>query len=106
MAVRHSHSRRALLKSGAVAAVAGGAALVGGGTLAAQAPAAASAGNRGPDVAGRRFKALVSHGFGPNTTRLMELTMLGISGRQVVVQTEASQCCYTMVARVLGTQDP
>jgi S-(hydroxymethyl)glutathione dehydrogenase/alcohol dehydrogenase len=36
----------------------------------------------------------------------MELTLLPISGRQVVVQTEASQCCYTMCARVLGTQDP
>lgn len=95
--------RRDLLKRGA-AAVAGGAALVAGAPLSAQQPAAAS--GRGPNLAGRRFRAMVSTGFGPNTTRLQELTLLPISGRQVVVQTEASQCCYTMCARVLGTQDP
>ena len=48
----------------------------------------------------------MSTGFGPNTTKLMDLTLLPISGRQVVVQTEVSQCCYTMCARVMGTQDP
>lgn len=107
MADGHSVSRRSLLKKGAAAAV-GSAALLGGGTpLAAQAGAAQSGGDRGPNVAGRKFRAVVSTGFGPNTTKLVDnLTLLPISGRQVVVQTEASQCCYTMCARVLGTQDP
>jgi S-(hydroxymethyl)glutathione dehydrogenase/alcohol dehydrogenase len=98
-------SRRSLLKKGAAAAVAGGAALVGGApSLAAQSASGAS--NLGPNVAGRKLKALVSTGFGPNTTKLMELTLLPISGRQVVIETEVSQCCYTMCARVMGTQDP
>jgi len=100
----HRESRRSVLKKGA-AAVAGSAALAAGVPLGAQ-TATQGAGTRGPDVAGRRFKALVSTGFGPNTTKLVDLTLLPISGRQVVVQTEASQCCYTMCARVLGTQDP
>ena len=107
MASQSSVSRRSLLKKGAAAAVAGGAALVGGGSaLAAQAAPQAGGSNLGPNVAGRKFKALVSTGFGPNTTKLMDLTLLPISGRQVVVQTEVSQCCYTMCARVMGTQDP
>ncbi|MGA2213569.1 MAG: alcohol dehydrogenase catalytic domain-containing protein [Bryobacteraceae bacterium] len=56
-------------------------------------------------VAGRKFKAWVSSGFGPDTTRFEELTLLPISGRQVLVRTEASQCCYTMTVRIFGTQD-
>ena len=56
--------------------------------------------------AGRRFKAWVSRGFGRNTTTLQELTLLPISGRQVVVRTEVTQCCYTMAGRMMGTQDP
>src|SRR5438552_1128325 len=105
MASRHSVSRRTLLKQGTAAALAGGAALVGGGAslAAGQAPAQSS---QATSVAGRKFKAVVSTGFGPNTTRLTELTLLPISGRQVVVRTEVTQCCYTMCARVLGTQDP
>ena len=98
-------SRRSVLKQGA-SAVAGGAALVGGARVAA-AQATTQAGDRGPNVAGRRFRAVVSTGFGPNTTKLVDnLTLLPISGRQVVVRTEVTQCCYTMCARVLGTQDP
>jgi S-(hydroxymethyl)glutathione dehydrogenase/alcohol dehydrogenase len=94
------------LKKGAAAAVAGGAALVGGAPSLAAQSGTQSSSKLGPDVAGRKFKALVSTGFGPDTTKLMDLTLLPISGRQVVVQTEVSQCCYTMCARVLGTQDP
>jgi S-(hydroxymethyl)glutathione dehydrogenase/alcohol dehydrogenase len=56
-------------------------------------------------VAGRKFKAWVSTGFGPNTTNFEELTLLPISGRQVLVRTEVSQCCYTMTVRMFGTQD-
>jgi S-(hydroxymethyl)glutathione dehydrogenase / alcohol dehydrogenase len=95
-------SRRSLLKQ---AAVAGSAALVSNSPLGAQTNAPASR-DLGPNVAGRKFMAVVSAGFGANTTKVMELTLLPISDRQVVVRTEASQCCYTMCARVLGTQDP
>lgn len=96
-------SRRRLLKQGAAAAMGGGAAaLVGGG-----APVMAQAqGDAGSTVAGRKIKAWVSRGFGANTTKLEEITLLPISGRQVVVRTEVTQCCYTMAARMLGTQDP
>jgi S-(hydroxymethyl)glutathione dehydrogenase/alcohol dehydrogenase len=52
------------------------------------------------------MRAWVSRGFGAATTRLEELTLLPIAGRQVLVRTEATQCCYTMTARILGTQDP
>src|SRR5580765_1637474 len=106
MASRSSVSRRALLKHAAAAAAAGGATMIGAAPLAAQAGAQA-AGDRGPNLAGRQFRAVVSTGFGPNTTKLVDnLTLLPIGGRQVVSQTEASQCCYTMCARRLGTQDP
>jgi S-(hydroxymethyl)glutathione dehydrogenase/alcohol dehydrogenase len=93
-------SRRRLLKQGAAAAI-GGSALLAGAPAAAQ-QAASAAGN----VAGRRFRAWVSRGFGAATTALEDLTLLPISGRQVLVRTEATQCCYTMTARILGTQDP
>src|SRR5262245_15786636 len=102
MASHPSVSRRTLLKRAAAAAAAGGASLVGASSAAAQAGAQAA----GQSYAGRKFRAVVSTGFGPNTTKLQELTLLPISGRQVLVRTEISQCCYTMCARVLGTQDP
>jgi S-(hydroxymethyl)glutathione dehydrogenase/alcohol dehydrogenase len=93
-------SRRRLLKQGAAVALGGGAMLAG-------APAAAQQGASATGtVAGRKFRAWVSRGFGTETTKLEELTLLPISGRQVVVRTEATQCCYTMTARILGTQDP
>jgi S-(hydroxymethyl)glutathione dehydrogenase/alcohol dehydrogenase len=57
-------------------------------------------------VAGKKFRAVVSSGFGPKTTRLEDLTLLPIGGRQVMIRTEVSQCCYTMTARIFGTQDP
>ena len=67
MSDRQSVSRRSLLKKGAAAAV-GGATLIAGGTaLAAQASAQAG-GDRGPNVAGRKFRAVVSTGFGPIVT--------------------------------------
>jgi S-(hydroxymethyl)glutathione dehydrogenase/alcohol dehydrogenase len=86
-------SRRSLLKTASVAGVA-------------LAPQALSAQIQTNTVAGRKIRAVVSSGFGPNTTQLEELTLLPISGRQVVVRTEVSQCCYTMTARIFGTQDP
>ena len=93
-------SRRRLLKQGAAAAIGGGALLAGSPAVAQQ--GATAAGN----VAGRKMRAWVSRGFGAATTKLEELTLLPISGRQVLVRTEATQCCYTMTARILGTQDP
>ncbi len=84
-----SVSRRNLFKKSAVAA---------GAAFAAQS-------SKG-QATGRRFKALVSRGFGANTTSIQELKLLPISGRQVLVRTEVTQCCYTMSARVMGTQDP
>lgn len=92
-------SRRQLLKKGAAAAVAGA-------TLAGTRAEAQAQNGSGGAVAGRRFKAWVSRGFGASTTKLEDLTMLPISGRQVVVRTEVTQCCYSMVGRILGTQDP
>src|SRR5947209_1283620 len=68
--------------------------------------AAQSAKPQGVSAAGRKFKAVVSRGFGANTTAIEELRLLPISGRQVLVRTEVTQCCYTMSARVMGTQDP
>lgn len=97
-------SRRRLLKQGAAAAIGGGAAILGGAPVAAQTGAAS--GGAAPAFAGRKFRAWVSRGFGQATTKLEELTMLPIGGHQVIVRTEATQCCYTMTARILGTQDP
>jgi len=112
MTDQYSGSRRDLLKGAALVA-AGGAALISG-VPSAQAkmiedgsgPRQDDYRERGPNVAGLKFRAVVSHRFGPNTTKVMELTMLPINERQVVIKTEASQCCYTMCSRVLGTQAP
>jgi S-(hydroxymethyl)glutathione dehydrogenase/alcohol dehydrogenase len=82
------------------------AAAAAGAAFAAQSAQGQSARGQSSALAGRKFKALVSHGFGRNTTSLQELTLLPISGRQVVVRTEVTQCCYTMAGRVMGTQDP
>ncbi len=87
-------SRRSILKGGAAAAV--------GGAAFAQSKAP---GQLTGTVAGRKFKAWVSTGFGPKTTNFEEITLLPISGRQVLVRTETSQCCYTMTVRIFGTQD-
>ncbi len=98
-----SVSRRSVLKKGAAAIGGGAATLLGGGSsIAAQSIAP----GQGGDMAGRRFKAMVTRGFGPNSTALQELKMLPIGGRQIVVRNQATQCCYTIVSRMLGTQAP
>lgn len=89
-------TRRGLLKQ----AAAGGAALVATagvvpGELLAQAPAVVTA---------RRFRGWISRGGGPGRTTLQELTLRPISGRQVVVRTEATNLCYSNVGAVLGVQ--
>lgn len=119
MSDEYSESRRSLLKravavaAGGAAGGAAGAALLAGGTSETQAKPLINDGsgdpygqNLGPNMAGTRFKAVVSVGFGPNSTQVRELTMLPINERQIVIRTEASQCCYTMCSRVLGTQAP
>ena len=86
-------SRRRLLKKGAVA---GGAALLGG---AAPAPAQAPT-----VVTRRRFKAWISRGTSAGRTTLHDVVLRPISGRQVVVRTEATNLCYSNVGAVLGLQ--
>lgn len=91
----NSISRRGLLKK---AAAVGGAALA--------APTASALGqsaNQSANVATRRtFRAWVSRGTGTGRTTLQELTLRPISGRQVVVRTEATNLCYSNTSTVLG----
>jgi len=90
-------SRRRLLKQG-LAAAAGGA-----GLLAQTEPASGQA----PAVVTRkRFKAWISRGDGPGRTTLREATLRPIAGRQVLVRTEATNLCYTLVGAVLGLAPP
>jgi S-(hydroxymethyl)glutathione dehydrogenase/alcohol dehydrogenase len=90
-------SRRGLLKRGAAAAAAG----AGLGTqvtpLLGQAPTVVTA---------RRFRGWVTRGGGPGRTTLQELTLRPISGRQIVVRTEATNLCYSNVNFVLALQPP
>src|SRR5688572_26454319 len=88
-------SRRGLLKKGAAAAA--------GGTLAAHAVHAA-AGQAPAVVTARRFRGWISRGSGPGRTTLQELRLRPITGRQVVVRTEATNLCYSNVGAVLGIQ--
>ena len=92
-------SRRRLLKQGAFAATAG-AALLAGTTDAAQSGQAPAV------VTKRRFRGWISRGDGPGRTTLQELTLRPISGRQVLVRTEATNLCYSNVGVVLGMQPP
>lgn len=87
-------SRRSLLKKSAVAA--GGAAMLGGAAASAQqAPAIAQGAQTG-----RRFRGFVRYGTG---TSIEELRLLPIQPRQVVIRTEATVPCYTIVAGTLAT---
>lgn len=98
---RNQSSRRGLLKSGFAA--------VSGAALApqsnAQSPAATQ--QRAPAVVtNRKFRAWISRGNGPNRTTLQQVTMRPISGRQVVIRTEATNLCYSNASAVLGVQPP
>ena len=89
-------TRRDLLKKGAAAAAAGAAGLL-------SAPSSQSA--QGPAIIARRkFKAWISRGDGPGRTTLQEVTLRPISGRQVLVRTEATNLCYSNAGAVLGVQ--
>jgi S-(hydroxymethyl)glutathione dehydrogenase/alcohol dehydrogenase len=92
-------SRRGLLKKGAAAAAAGAALAAGGRT-----PARAAQGQAPAVVTGRTFRAWVSRGSGPGRTTLRDVKMRPVTGRMVVVRTEASNLCYSNVGVVLGIQ--
>jgi S-(hydroxymethyl)glutathione dehydrogenase/alcohol dehydrogenase len=94
-------SRRSLLKTGLAAA---GAAAIG-----MSAEAEASALHPDPDqsrsaavVTARRFRGWISRGSGRGRTTVQDLTLRPISGRQVVVRTEATNLCYSNTGAVLG----
>ena len=91
---RSTISRRGLLTTGAVVA-AGSAALAGTSSLFGQGPAVITA---------RRFRGWVTRGGGTNRTTLQELTLRPVSGRQLVVRTEATNLCYSNVGAVTGLQ--
>jgi S-(hydroxymethyl)glutathione dehydrogenase / alcohol dehydrogenase len=90
-----STSRRDLLKAGIAAA--GGIAISSQDAVRAQTGSAAA-------VTRQRFRGWISRGTGTNRTTLQELTLRPISGRQVVVRTEATNLCYSNVGAVLGIQ--
>src|SRR5690242_15696414 len=91
-------TRRGLLKKGAAAAAAGAAGLM------SQPPVAAGVVQGPAVVTRRRFRAWISRGNGSGRTTLHEITLRPISGRQVVVRTEATNLCYSNVGAVLGVQ--
>ena len=90
-----STSRRDLLKAGIAAA--SGIAISSQDAVRAQTGGAAV-------VTRQRFRGWVSRGTGTNRTTLHDLTLRPISGRQVVVRTEATNLCYSNVGAVLGIQ--
>lgn len=92
-----SFSRRQLLKKS-------GAAAAGAAALASQ--SASPSGQAPAVVTARRFRAWVTRGFGADRTTLQELTLRPISGRQIVVRTEATNLCYSNVPFVLSLQAP
>ncbi len=55
---------------------------------------------------GRKFRGWISRGTGPGRTTLQELVLRPISGRQIVVRTEATNLCYSNTTDVLGLTPP
>lgn len=55
---------------------------------------------------GRKFRGWISRGKGPGRTTLQELTLRPISGRQILVRTEATNLCYSNTTDVLGLPIP
>ena len=89
-------TRRKLLESGMTVAAAGAAAFL-------TAPQAAGQSVQAPAViTRRRFRAWISRGDGRGRTTLQDVTLRPISGRQVVVRTEATNLCYSNATAVLG----
>jgi S-(hydroxymethyl)glutathione dehydrogenase/alcohol dehydrogenase len=93
-------SRRRLLKTGLAAA---GAAAIGSSADARSARRPGAEQSQGAAlVTGRRFRGWISRGSGSGRTTLQDLTLRPISGRQVVVRTEATNLCYSNTGAVLG----
>jgi S-(hydroxymethyl)glutathione dehydrogenase/alcohol dehydrogenase len=94
-------SRRRLLKTGLAAAGAAAAGL---------SPEANASGLRSSAehaqspavITARRFRGWISRGSGSGRTTLQDLTLRPITGRQVVVRTEATNLCYSNTGAVLG----
>jgi S-(hydroxymethyl)glutathione dehydrogenase/alcohol dehydrogenase len=86
-------SRRHLLATSAAAA----GAIAAGDAAFGQAPAV---------VTRTLFKAWISRGAGRNRTTLHDVRLRPVSGRQVVVRTEATNLCYSNSALVLGLTTP
>ena len=89
-------SRRRLLQTGLAAA---GAAAVG---VSANEDARAAQSQGPAVVTDRRFRGWISRGAGRGRTTLQDLTLRPITGRQVVVRTEATNLCYSNTGAVLG----
>ena len=106
MTIDNRISRRRLLKNGSAAAAA--AAALGPRNVAAQGQAPVSPERQregGPAVVtNRTFRAWISRGTGRGRTTLQDVRLRPISGRQVVVRTEACNLCYSNVGAVLGIQ--
>ena len=90
-------SRRRVLKSAGIAAVAGGTSLVPGSLIAAQGGAPAVLTNT---QAGRRFRAFVKYSTA-EVPSVVEVTARGLTGNQVLLRVEAAQTCYTSIDQVL-----
>jgi S-(hydroxymethyl)glutathione dehydrogenase / alcohol dehydrogenase len=103
MAPQSRVSRRRVLKSAGAAAVGTGAAALLGSPIAAQGQAPAILTNA---QGGRRFRALVK--YTNQLPEVVELTARPLTGRQIVVRTQAAQTCYSSVDQVLvpGTPPP
>lgn len=101
MAAGKGISRRGLLKKGSAAAAA--AAALGSRSAAAQSGRPVQ-GPASAVIANRTFRAWISRGAGRGRTTLQDVRLRPISGRQVVVRTEACNLCYSNVGAVLGIQ--
>ena len=66
------------------------------------APTASALGQSASVIKGRKFRAWVSRGTGTGRTKLEDLTLRPISGRQIVVRTEGTNLCYSNTTTVLG----
>ncbi len=88
---RRSLSRRRMLKHSAAAAAGG--ALLAADAPAAQAAASAQTGRAPAVITARRFRAWIGRGEGTTRTTLQDVTLRPISGRQVVIRTEATNLC-------------
>ena len=94
-------SRRRVLKTAGAAVGGGAAALLGGSMAAAQGGAPAIVTN---NQGGRRFRGFVK--YSNNLPSVETLTVRPLTGRQVLMRTQAAQTCYTSVDQVLMPGTP